>query len=759
MLNWERTLPIRLFYLMAALILAACGGGGGDLLPPVQGTSNFQLSATIASTNVSPSGSTTVTATLTQPGGAAAAGQTVRFSLSGPGSLSAASAVTNSSGAATVTLNGAGSGSGQVIVTFTDSNNNIATTAVPYAINSGNSILLVTSKSSVNSGVGDSATIDAFVTDASGGAVSNASVTFSVTGGTANGSLNSSTALTDSAGKASVTFSPSTTDRSNKTVTITATNGTATNLVSTTTTINVTGTAITLIAPQNTVALGDTVNITATLRDGNGVAISGQTLAFSSSPTGNVPSATAPATNASGQTTIAATIASQSGGQTIITATGAGATNTLTLTVSTQNFAITTPADGASLPTGTTTTSVSVLFTNNGSPLAGQTIFFSTTLGSISPSSVATNASGIATANISSSFAGQAIIRANTAGNAQVASRTVEFVSSTPQQITAQAASTTVAPGGQTEIVATVRDSANNPVKNQIVQFTLIKNDSNGSLSAPTATTDSSGKASVTFTAGPSSGAQDGTEISATVQSAPTVTTNPGNNAKLSVGGQSAFIALGTGNTMTALNETTYAVPYTVIVTSSDGSPIANQAVNLRVIPIRYYKGIYLFKSGWNTYSGDSQLANPSATPPVVESLGDPIPCSNEDIDLDGTLDATENNGTGVVAQAEDYPGTLDVEDNADGLLWPGLPVTISSGVVTTDSSGLASFNVLYPKSYANWLRVKLVATTQVSGSESKTERIFNLLALATDLSSATVIPPGGTESPFGNRTVCSDKN
>lgn len=65
----------------------------------------------------------------------------------------------------------------------------------------------------------------------------------------------------------------------------------------------------------------------------------------------------------------------------------------------------------------------------------------------------------------------------------------------------------------------------------------------------------------------------------------------------------------------------------------------------------------------------------------------------------------------------------------------------------------------LWPKLYANWLRVKLTAKAQVSGTESKAETLFGLSASATDMANDKVSPPGGTTSVFGSANVCSDPN
>jgi hypothetical protein len=90
----------------------------------------------------------------------------------------------------------------------------------------------------------------------------------------------------------------------------------------------------------------------------------------------------------------------------------------------------------------------------------------------------------------------------------------------------------------------------------------------------------------------------------------------------------------------------------------------------------------------------------------------------------------------GNALSALDYPAgeEVDVEDNGDGKLWPGNPVTLSTSTLTTGADGIAYFNVLYGQSYANWLRVRLTAKAQVSGTESKADTIFDCLQALTDL-------------------------
>lgn len=808
-----------LFLTMAALVLSACGGGGsGDSLLSLSGQSSYKLSAQVSSSSIGLNGSSAVNVTVTDAGGNAVANQVVMFSVSGSGSVSPSSATTDASGKASTTLTAGGTvGNGNVQVKLVDPNSNVASTAAPFTVSDGYTVTLTSSKTSVKSGNGDSAIITAQVTDSAGGAVANQAVNFSI-GTVTNGSFSgASTVQTDNTGRATITFLPSTQDRSNKTVTITgkAVHGNAT--VTSTITVNVTGTTIQLNAPQTNLTANSSVLVTATLNDGNGLAISNQTLAFSSA---GLPNGSASVvTNSSGQAQVTLTAPSSvPGGQLAISAAGAGANSSLSFSVSTTSFQLTatnyntgvvltqlntqavctktasaaTPSQPSAYPSqcvaplspapsATTTAKVVAHFDNGGTPAANQTVYFNSTLGmfftpdnAASPSyytpsaaaSAVTDTNGNATVILGSQFAGQAIIHANTAVDpntgkpAQQASTTLQFVATTPTQISVQAAQTTLAPGAQTQIVATIRDAINNPVQGMVIQFARQADDSNGYLSAATGTTDANGNATVTYTAGANSGASNGVQIQASIQSFPGVTL-PNNVAKITVGGQAVSVAIATGNTVLILaDNVTYSLPHTVVVTNTSGQPVANQPVSLAVIPVSYFKGNYASDgTNWFPTSSLTQLGT-GYVPVDSTKVYSPDECPNEDLNLNGILDATENNGAGSgvdVFGPDSYPGTGDVIDNGDGKLWPGSPVTLSAATVTTDSNGIAAFNVLYGKSFGNWVKVKIVATTLVQGSESTSNRVFSLPIAAADGKVNNGSPPGGLSSPFGRSTNCAN--
>jgi hypothetical protein len=131
-----------------------------------------------------------------------------------------------------------------------------------------------------------------------------------------------------------------------------------------------------------------------------------------------------------------------------------------------------------------------------------------------------------------------------------------------------------------------------------------------------------------------------------------------------------------------------------------------------------------------------------------------------EDTNRNGVLDSGEDvNGNGVLDFGEDinHNGVLDSEDtNHNGKLEPGNVIALSSGQVTTDSSGRATLSLVYAESYVPWVDVKLQVQARVSGTASLTEASFMVEGLSSDFTDEKV-PPAGLVSPFGRRASCID--
>ena len=357
-----------------------------------------------------------------------------------------------------------------------------------------------------------------------------------------------------------------------------------------------------------------------------------------------------------------------------------------------------------------------LLFQSLRSHPIGEVIQFATTRGSLSAGSATTNASGDATVNISSTNAGGAVISA-TAGTA-TATRALEFVATSVANVDVQPSTFTVGPNEQSVLTAVVRDAAGNLVKNRTVQFSL-QDVSGGSLTTPSAVTDSQGRAQSVYTAGSVTTAQDGVVITVTVNGAPGVQ----DVVRLTVGRKEVFISLGTGNKIEKINnDTQYRVRYAVQVTDAPGNGVANVVLNSSVLSEVYVKGGRV----WNAVAGSWVISNP-------------VFCSDEDVNRDGVLNP-----------GEDFNSSSRIE--------AGNIATVTPRTVTTDASGFAQLEVVYPMEYAYYVFVALDARTSVQGTEFVRTVRFELPGSADDFNNQQVSPPG-INSPFGVAGTCNNPN
>lgn len=653
-----------------------------------------------------------------------------------------------------------------VIATITDPNGVQTTSAIGFDVVVGNKVTFVASKTELLSG-GDSVDLTALVVSASGNVQQLIPVQFSLVNPEPGVILKNPDTASSTEGKAKVTLELTNAkgaDLSNHTIQVKAAIGflageqRAEEIVN----LNVVGTQVELTTNNNSVKIGANPTAVATLKSGKGQAIANQTLTFTSSEikdqtTGQFLNLQA-VTDSTGKITLPVLVVDKSNnGKATIKAVGLGTESSLSFDVSERNF------DLAFVKNGLPITeidvreggSIELTFRDDSGAILPDSIpvTVTTTLGKILPPTVLTKVTGSpnvrkATIRITSDFPGTATVRAamnDTATNKQiVAVGTVALVSKIADKLAIQAVTPILAPKGQTNIVAKVRDKNDNPVKGVDVNFEL-ENPLGGTLNSSVATTDDKGDATVTFTAGENDTGTEKIQVLATVPSEYTgFSGSRTQTLNLTVGGEAVFISIATGNVIQEITTTTYAVPHQVTVTDATGAPIPNKEVKLSVWPVNYYKGFYVFNEGLKAWT--AQLT---------------AECSNEDANQNGVLDPWENNKIGNALSPLDYPAgeTVDVEDNGDGRLWPGNPVTLSTSTVTTGADGIASFNVLYGQSFASWLRVRLTAKAQVSGTESQTDRTFRLSASADDLSDEKSSPPGGTISAYGSANVCSDSN
>jgi hypothetical protein len=252
-----------------------------------------------------------------------------------------------------------------------------------------------------------------------------------------------------------------------------------------------------------------------------------------------------------------------------------------------------------------------------------------------------------------------------------------------------------------------------------LVVFSMSNTTGGGETISPVATLTSSttsgglglGEARATFTSGTQSSTGGGVVITATV------VTNPSLSAAtaINIGGTAGSIVIGQSTKIAVFaNDTMYELPMSVVVADSTGNAMPSTAVNLSLWPV-----------AWNNSSAP------------CSSVGG-FWIKNEDVNENLFLDSGED-GARI-----SYPdgGALGA-GTADGLL---TPVNSAAGTVpakvTTDSKGVATFSLTYPKSSAIWTAVRLRAKTIVQGTESLAELIFQLSALEGDVTTCRLVNP-----------------
>lgn len=579
------------------------------------------------------------------------------------------------------------------------------------------SVDVIASAIQVGSG-GDQVALTAIVKDANNASIAAAPVTFSVD----SGNLTDQAAITTAAGTAAATFTAGS-NKTNRSVNVTVRSGSASGSLQ----LQIVGTTLSY-SGVTTVSLGGTVTVAVKAQDSRGVVIANLPVAVVSSLANGL-SSSALTTDGQGNASLSYTATNAGADQ--LAFTGAGATARTAIQVSAANFNFVLPGAGAQIPVGTSQP-ITVRYLLSGVPQAGKTVAFAATAGTVAASAL-TDSAGNATVTIRSATASPATIQATLIGATEAAQATlaVEFIAITPAKLVLQVSPTAIGPNPagasaqQAQLIATVTDANGNPVKNSTVNFNRVSDPSGGNLTQASATTDSSGQASVQYIAGATTTASNGVRIRATVAASTAVL----GEATLTVNQSSLFIALGTGNTITNIDPETYQKDWVVYVTDSNGIAVPNVSLTIKILPVQYGKGRLAFDGSFWDY-------NRAVT----------VFCANEDVNYNGVLDAGEDfNGSGTLE-----PGNV-ISVTARGV------ASGSTGIVKTDGTGRATVSLIYAESYAPWVRVRLRAEALVSGTESSKEAVFTVIGLSTDFNTEDVAP-AGLVSPFGEGS-CSVPN
>jgi hypothetical protein len=694
--------------------LAACGGSDNAFQTP--GSSGpgaadavAKLTVTSSAATLPPDGTTaTITVTATDSNNVAVPGASVTFATSA-GTLAVTTASTSASGQATATLSAQGLAASTVITVSATSGSVSGKTTVTVATTAQTLTLSTTVPQITSANGSPPAIIKALVVDANNNVVTGATVSFQAT----SGALTITQAVTDATGTAIATLGAGT-NQQNRAITVTATAGTSTATIQ----VAVVGTTLTVSGPTSLVA-GATGAYTISLTDSGGNGISGQPITLASANgNGLAPASVTTGANGTASTTLTAT----NSGNDSVTATWLGMTASQLVVVSGQNFSITAPGTNALVQVGTAAP-VTFAWTVSGAGQNG-TVYVTTSRGTVTPASVTvTNGTPSSAITVTSTTAGPATLSATAAqGGATVATAQVPvtFVATTPATVSIQASPSAVAISGQSTLIATVVDAAGNPVLGATVNFTIDQDTTGGSLSAPTAVTNAQGQATVIYNASNKSSTVNGVIIAASVQGTSITSTTA-----LTVGGQTVFLSLGTGNTITDYTQgdpaTQYELPYSIQAVDSAGHGLSGVTITFSVQSTAYAMGKFVYVSP----SWAQQFSANNCTPTQVE-------------EYNGVINPTPPT-LGVTPVLTNIPGSVAATD-------------VSSA--STSTGGTAQVNLIYPKDHAFWVQVALTATATVQGTQNSTTATFWLPGLAADYSSQSITPPG-LISPYGQNPTC----
>ena len=666
-----------------------------------------------ADNNLSSSNALTAVATVTNSLGEPQADLLLTFSLSNDElatfSNDTATALTNAEGVATIGMSvGSASGDGEVTATLptgeTDSTTFSSEGSTTVSEDPASLELFADSIQLASSG-SDEVELIALVKNEQSVLMEGVEVSFSAaTGDGVELQLTQPVTLADGTARAILT---SQNDKSNRTITIAAGAGSLTRSVD----ITIRGTEV-IIGGASSVILNDTVDYTIRLQDSDGQPVDNKDVVLSA--TNGTLSSTTVNTGADGQATVSYTASAS--GENTITASALNAETSFTVQVQQDEFNfVNLPTE--EVPLGQTQT-ITVQWRQDNTPVVGQEVTFSASRGVIDgDSTVQTDAEGQASIDISANNAGISSITATASdgsGNVLVSALTqIEFIATTPATIIADATLDNLGPDGQTSTIsAVVRDANNNLVKNSVVNFT-VSDVSTGFVSPSQATTDSKGIATTVFTSG-SVSSNEAVIITASIADDESIS----DEVALTVGARAFDIVIGTGNEIETPSTTSYLKKFAVFVSDSSGRPVSDVNLTASVNPVKYNEdGVYL-KGRWVYNDVDS-----------IWNVVDVFQCDNED-----------KNDNGILDEGEDT--------NKDQQLTPGIVGTITlSNNGVTDENGFAELEYRYPESYAVWYFAEITVFGQSTGSEAQASMKYQLEILADDITDEGRSPPA---NPFG---------
>ncbi|MCB1894227.1 MAG: Ig-like domain-containing protein [Rhodocyclaceae bacterium] len=587
----------------------------------------------------------------------------------------------------------------------------------------GSSMTLIVSSPTLATDGADRVTVRATVKDANNAAVPEQEVRFSADSGT----LSSPSALTDAQGVAVVEFNTDD-NKANRPARIQAFHGS----LSASAEVTISGTTLSFGGDLAGV-IGQPVNMVVSLADAAGTVIANRAITLASQLDNPVPASVT--TNAQGQASFSFVPTTGGGQPDVVTASALGASSSQAVSISSVNFRFETPSSGSTIPVSSAGGCQLVVLSLSG--FGATEVTLTNPRGTVHADSACTQGTssslvvplsgGTATAYVKAPSAGDANLLATASDSGTNASTTtsVSFIAITPASVSIQGSPTTVSPSGSSNLTALVKDAEGNPVAGKTVTFSAPNG--GGSPSPAQAITDEAGRALTVFTADPTISGKDSVLLTATVAG-----TAVSGDTQLTVAGNAVNIVIGTDNIINLIEPVSYRKRFVALVGDTAGNPVQNQAVTISINFTQYRKGVYVLVDG--------------GEPPWQQAIA--IACGPE-----------EPNNNGIVDDAEigDIDGDGVFEPNGSAVIRPPEGTSAGSTVtVVTDDAGATEFWVDYPRNYASWAAIKVIATAVVAGNNSVASSEFYLPASTEEVADEAVAPSFEV-SPFGVSASCTD--
>lgn len=778
------------FGVLLLSLLAACGGGGGSAGTPVLGgnapATVTDLVVVLSATTIANSGEETVAATVTavDVNRNALASVPVVVSVDNGGVVTVGSTATNEVGQL-VAVVGIGSDRTKRTINITARSGSLSksialTVTEANATAVASDLVLVASASNIANNGSQTVTVVATALDAKRNVLSGAPIALVVD---SNATIAPNATTTDTTGTVRGVVGIGS-DRSNRTIRVTATSGSLTRTVQLQVTDATGGLpvaadlSLTLSAPTLTNSGTSVIVATATAVDGNRNAVSGIpiTIVVDSSALAVVGS---PTTNNNGVVNANISIGADRSNR-LVTVTA----NSGTLSRSASFRVIGADLTAAFTPlvdAGSASNQIEFkLVDTNAIAMVSQPIIVSAP-GLPTVSGVTDINGKFVYVYRAPTTTGALMITATSAGDTENVAITVQTPGGgTIPDATERPLSASVAPSpsvvsvntigstlNQTELRALFLGADNRPIQRIRVRFDLDGNSTNSDgvvswLGGTYAYSDAAGVARGTFTSGQRSSPTDGITIRVCYDvrdfapgSCPFSAT-----AKMTVAAEALSVSIRTNELIKeGVARLTYIKEYVVLVVDSAGQAKSDVLITPSIDLTGYYKGFYLLV-------GDQWVRNPTlgssenyrwdgAVRTWVKAGLIGGVCPNEDINRNAVREAAA-----FVAGAVPPAVSAREEDlNWNGELDPRkADVAIKMvGASTTDRNGLAIVQIEYGKSLGSWVDFVITVTASgIAGTEARA-KYQGLLPVSADAINNKLVPPAFTPSPYGTSAVCTD--